>query len=104
MPVCFQLYPIGSQEPAILQKVDDAMRVHFQQPADPDHWLGGWYNWIGFSLATGHSWDDLRQEMREVIAKPIDDKHKDWAEGQLLIIDWLAANYTPNHWREIGRS
>lgn len=51
VPNCFQLYPKGSNKPAILQDVDAAICAHFGVPVDPVQWIAGWYHVIGFLIA-----------------------------------------------------
>ena len=87
MPACFQLFPIGSDEPARFSVIDDAMRQHFGAPPDAERYYEGWYDIEGFGLALGRDWDDLRGLFPE--RKPI--------------IDWLEKHYTADAWTEIGR-
>lgn len=87
MPVCFQLFRKGEEEPTPLQTIDEELCAHFQQPIHPTRYLDGWYDSIGFRLACGDSWKKIREELKEY-------------EGLLLICSYLEKNFDPHHWRE----
>lgn len=93
MPACFQLYPIGSDQPAVLQKVDDEMRQHFGCPANPDKFLG-WYQYIGLLLAMGWTYERLIQDIDGhcLCAKP--GEH--WACDMRDMLTYLMDRYTTN--------
>jgi hypothetical protein len=105
MPVCFQLYPRGSSEPRRLQEVDDELRVHFNEPPDPDHWLGLWYDSIGLRLALGKNFAQIREEFQSYL--PPDptavERIPEHAlyEGLLRILNYLDDHYTVNAWRSV---
>jgi hypothetical protein len=85
MPACFQLYRKAdgeNAEPVAFQTIDEEMCAHFNVPCDPVKYLHGWYDNIGFSLAIGKNWD----QMREIFKTP----------GTHAIIDFLEARYTPS--------
>ena len=82
MPNCFQLLRNGT--PVNLVDVDKEMCKAFGAECDPDKWYRSWYNIIGFGLALGRTWDDLRE---------IDPEDVD-------VVDWLEANYTVKAWAE----
>jgi hypothetical protein len=110
MPNCFQLYPKGSNEPAILQQVDDRLREHFEQPPDPKHWLADWYHVIGFLIACKDGCslgsDKLRAEIHTWYTTGLylnEPDHMEYLANMLQILDYLEANYTSNAWVEIGK-
>lgn len=78
MAVYFQLFQNG--EAQVLTEVDREMCKHFNVFCDPDLWYQNWYNTIGFSLALGHTWEQI---------------YKDWPNKK-DIIDWIKQNYSPN--------
>ena len=85
MPNCFTLTPIGSSEPASLAAVDEAICAHLDIPCDKTFYAHGWYDTIGFLLACGRSFDQIK------------------VRGELeQIRRFLAANYTSDCWAEIG--
>ena len=64
MPVCFQLFRKdgSSREPLVLQDVDEEICKHFEVPCDPVKWVCGWFDSIGFRLACGKSFAQIREE------------------------------------------
>lgn len=87
MPACFQLIGKDTGQPTKFQQIDDEMRVHFGVEPDPVRWYKGWYDYIGFTLATGGDW----AKCREIF------------EGLDEVIDYLEQRYTYNQWQEIGK-
>lgn len=100
MPVCFQLYKKGEQSAATLNSIDEAMCVHFNQPVDPKKYLAGWYDTIGFKLAMGKNWEQIRVDFRELAVEWPDEDTQMWVRTMLKITDWLEENYTSDSWRE----
>lgn len=92
MPACFTLTPIGTNEPATLQSIDDAMRVHFGAPPDTVNWYENWYEFIGYALAMGKDWNSIRTYYPRPEYNEVCD-----------IVDWLEANYVPNQWYQHQR-
>jgi hypothetical protein len=58
MPNCFQLCRDG--QAVALQQIDEEMCNHFNAPCDPVRWFRGWYDFIGFDLATGRDFAQIR--------------------------------------------
>lgn len=98
MPVCFQLYRIGSQTPEIFQKLDDEMREHFGAPPDPDHYLNGWYDSIGIRLAMGKSFHQIKEEFEKYREEfKVEASEKSDIYGNLLcILEYIKERFTPN--------
>ena len=86
MPNCFTLTPKGETSPAQFQEIDDKLRKAFNQPADPENWLWGWYDVIGLALACGKDWDWLRGKL--------DD------ENLKAVVNWLEGRYDVDCWCE----
>jgi hypothetical protein len=82
MPNCFTLTPKGSIEPATLPSIDDAMCAHFGVTPDADRYYRGWVDQEGFALAMGRDWQYMRDS--------------EYFADRLPIVEWLAANYTPD--------
>ena len=102
MPNCFQLYDKTKpgDGPVVLQEVDRLMCEHFEQPCDAVEWLNGWYNCIGFRLACGKSFEEIRQQFKGYIEE---DKQRgnpnqrvEFYENSLLILGWLEEHYATN--------
>lgn len=87
MPNCFQLIQDG--EAVRLQEVDDKMREHFGAPPDAERWYEQWYDTVGFALALGKDWTEIRAMFADCELDPV--------------IDWLETNYTVDAWVEVGR-
>lgn len=80
MAAYFQLFQNGELQS--FNKVDSEMCKHFGVECDPVNWYENWYNTLGFSLALGHTWEQIRQ---------------DWPHKK-DIIDWMEKNYDANSW------
>lgn len=101
MPNCFTLTRKGESEPANLQEIDNEMRQAFGEEPDEDNWLWGWYDTIGFGLAMGKDWKQLREQFAE---DPAESERTNLARRRkLAVIYWLEANYVPDAWAEAER-
>jgi hypothetical protein len=94
MPNCFTLTPIGKTEPALLTSVDEAICNHFGAPVDPVKYYFGWFDCIGFRLATGSSFDKMEAEFSA--------EDEDYYRRMLEIVKFLKANYTSDAFAQIG--
>jgi hypothetical protein len=109
MPNCFQLYPKGSTQPAILQNVDAAMCQHFNAPVDPKYWFRDWFHVIGFLIAMGRGSLGSPSLREAVIAWYADDYGTPTPEAltarerMIAVLDWLERHYTSDAFVEIGR-
>jgi len=91
MPNCFRLIRAG--EAVLLQQVDEEMCRHFGEPCHPKLWFRSWYDCIGFDLAMGRSF----AEVKEIYAGPA------WVDSGLLpVAEWLEANFTVEAWYEMS--
>ena len=98
MSNCFSLTRKGESEPARMQEIDDLMRIEFGEEPDADRWLWGWYDTIGYGLALGRDWAQLREKFAE---DPDESERINTSRRRrLAVIDWLEANYIPNAWAE----
>lgn len=99
MPVCFQLIPKGSNEPEKLQTIDQKICEFLGVPVDEKKWCGDWYNVVGFRLAIGKTFAEIREEIQGyVLLQENDFLEED--KQMLLIIDFLDINYESNSFRE----
>ena len=101
MPNCFTLTREGESKPASLQAIDDEMRIAFGEEPDEERWLWGWYDTIGYGLAMGRTWEQLREQFAEDPAES--ERTNMFRRRMLAVIDWLDEHYTPNAWAEVGR-
>ena len=101
MPACFTLTRKGESTPSSLQHIDDEMRVEFGEEPDEIRWLWGWYNVVGFGLAMGRDWTQLRKQFAE---DPAESERTNMSRRRMLaVIDWLETHYVSNAWAERGR-
>ena len=86
MPNCFQLLRNGNAVP--LNTIDEEMCRHFGAPCHEKHYFEGWYDFIGYELARGQSFAEIRLT---------------YANSPILvqIVDWLEANFQVNAWYEL---
>ena len=98
MPNCFTLTRKGESKPASLQAIDDEMRVAFGEEPDEVRWLWGWYDTIGYGLALGRDWTQLREQFAE--DPPESKRTNTFRRRMLAVIDWLETHYVFNAWAE----
>jgi hypothetical protein len=89
MPSCFSLTKRGDTEPSSLQYIDRVLCQSLDIPYSEDSWACGWYNFIGLSLAIGHSFEYLID---------LCWKHEEW--NGLRIAAYLNEHYVSDSWRE----
>jgi hypothetical protein len=94
MPVCFQLFRKGSASPQKLSDVDTAICAYLEEPVHDMFWAHGWYDFIGFHLACGDSFEKIAERIHA--AGPLDDRTR----AMLRINHFLMENYTVDSWRE----
>lgn len=92
MPNCFELTRIGDTKASSLAHIDDCICQHFEVASDPELYHHGWYDFIGFLLAVGRSWDD--------IADACTHKATPWATHMRAIVHYLRQHYTAEAWWE----
>ena len=98
MPDCFSLTRKGESEPASLTEIDDLLRIEFGEEPDEKRWLWGWYDTIGYGLALGRDWTQLRKQYAE---DPDESERTNMLRRRrLAIINWLDEHYVPNSWAE----
>lgn len=88
MPACFSLTLKGAEKASNLVDIDEELCQAFGEPIHLEHWFRNWYNLIGFCLAMGDSFDQVRERLKE--------GDTDLRE----VIDWLEERYDPSCWRE----
>ena len=98
MPNCFTLTRKGESKPANLQEIDDEMRQAFCEEPDEVRWLWGWYDTIGFGLAMGRTWEQLREQFAEDPAES--ERTNMFRRRMLAVIYWLETHYVFNAWTE----
>lgn len=99
MAINFQLTRKGETEPKLLWAVDAELCWHFRAEHRESRWFADWYDLIGFKLALGDTWAEIRHKLRDF------DSAYDWIWDNDIIdvVNWLEANYTVNSfsdWRQ----
>ena len=98
MAHCFTLTLKGESKPASLPEIDDLMRIEFGEEPDEVQWLWGWYDTIGYGLALGRDWTQLREQFAE---DPDESERTNLSRRRrLAMIDWLETHYVFNAWAE----
>lgn len=93
MPNCFQLFKKGSAEAVVLNKVDEELCALLDIPVDPEMYVIGWFDCIGWYIAMGKPLGS--QELRDKINSfPVKDK-------LLKCLDYLEEHYTSDAWSEL---
>ena len=88
MPICYQLINKDTGQVDKLVDIDNAMCADMGHVPDDVDWLGNWENLFGLPMATGATFNELRDR-----CQPDDDL-------QLDILDYLEQHYTVENWRE----
>ena len=91
MSNCFQLRSKVSGESRKLTEIDEELCHHFGAPVHPTRWYEGWYDYIGFCLACGKSFEQIAEIFKDDAAL-------------VAITEYLAKHYTAEAWAEIGAS
>ena len=93
MPNFFQLFKKGETEPSVLTEIDRDLCGLLGVDEDPEWWVHGWYDSIGFRIATGQPLgsEDLRKSIHDTGIDNLD-----------RILRYLEENYTSTAWSKIG--
>lgn len=107
MAVCFQLYRKATGEgPLSLNLVDEEICREFKAVPHPTRYFQAWYNNIGFMLACGKTWQDIRGVQERYLAQDL--AHGAWNRiahniALLQILRFMESNYSQAVWAEFGR-
>lgn len=97
MAIYFQLTRIGSREPSTFQTIDCAICQSLGLPWDNIRYVEGWYDVIGFMLASGKTFAQITDYLNERVTNgPVD-----WSDGYrnlLRINHYLLENYSTEAW------
>lgn len=112
MPNCFQLTRKTELDkgPVGLNTIDAELCGVLGREVHPTCYVRGWFDYIGWKLAMGSSF----QEIREHIQGMLDDMAEDGsgeqdvasvnhASDMLKLCNYLDANFTSDAWAEIGK-
>lgn len=104
MPNCFSLTRLSSpgNGPVPLVQIDEEMCKHFNVKPDPVKYYAYWYDYVGFPLAMGKTFADIREQFKKD-AKEQGPQEAAYWERLIAIVDWLDANFTVDAWVQIGK-
>jgi hypothetical protein len=115
MPNCFQLSKKSSPtfEPIKLSVLDDEICAYMGVEPDEIKYYCGWYDYIGFRLAMGNNFDQIKASLNEWLEDVRSGKSGYTGQEQedmqghiaklMAINTYLQANYVSNAWAEVGR-
>ena len=94
MPNCFQLVRKSNPGagPVKFVQIDEEICEAVGEPVDDKRWCRGWYDVIGLRLATGESFSEIEQELKD----------SNYYTDLLPVVAFLRENYTSSAWAEIG--
>lgn len=103
MPNCFTLTRKNAPEagPVVLNTIDNEMCAYFGVTPDQERYYCYWYDIIGFKLALGKSWDQIKEDLKVILAQYEKEEleHERQFQSRLLeIANWLEENFTTNAW------
>jgi hypothetical protein len=105
MTLNFTLTPRVDPEhgPIYLQHLDEAICKYLNRDVHPSKWCCGWFDVIGFWLASGYSFDRIRRQIIEdALAYRSYSDHGYERERMLLdnlaILQLIQDNYIVNNW------
>ena len=105
MPNCFQLTRKSELDkgPVKLDQIDQEMCDHFKEPCDPKKWYCWWYDIIGFKLAMGKTFDQIKDDLKSERDKAEENDIKQVNQKWLDITEWLDENFTSNAWYQVHK-
>lgn len=94
MPNCFQLTCKTRGKPINLQQIDAEICQFLCVPCDPNRWVCDWYNTIGFALAMGKTFPQIRAIWEDAAegAEPSE------VEQDFEVLAYLETNFTSDAW------
>lgn len=88
MSRCFALIPKGQTERQPLAEIDNAICAEFGITPHPIYFQG-WYHVIGFGLACGNSFAEIRAKLVEGCGE---------GDEMVKMCDWLSERYDAESW------
>ena len=112
MSANYQLTLRGQQEPLVLDAIDAMLVYHYRtsdvsSQYDAEKWWHGWHNIIGFKLALGESFEEIRlgflkqRDEHDARGEFMDAL---WDDFMADVAGYLGLNFTSNAWTSWGRS
>jgi hypothetical protein len=85
MPNCFQLLRDGIA--ISLNEIDEELCRYFKEPCHKTRYYEAWYDTIGYGLAAGQSFDQIRTTYADF-------------PRLVEIAHWIETNFAVRHWHE----
>jgi hypothetical protein len=115
MPLCFDLIRNGETQPTSLNKLDEEFCQLLGEPVDKVKYVCGWFDYIGFKLTSGRSYDEIEKSIAEDKQRRYDDFEVDFQSGRTRdqhlieatewyygglqkILNYMREHFTPNSW------
>ncbi len=112
MPQCFCLTRKGAEKPTPLNTIDAELCDLLGVPVHPQHYVAGWFDSIGYLIASGRKLGSLElwAKLDEWTEPDFDSDSKERFNRQVqrrehlfLCLMHLEEHYTDDAWVEIGR-
>lgn len=104
MPNCLQLIRKSAPAagPVAFTVIDEELCAHFGAEVHPKNWYLNWYDLLGFSLAIGKTFGELRDQFRAA-TYDMDNPYREFDKQLVKVIDYLDDNFKAEAWAEVGR-
>jgi hypothetical protein len=96
---------IGHAQPQVFQQIDIEMCQYFGVDVHEKYYFCGWYDYIGYLLATGRSFADIEQLILKNLfeRKSVGDsrhakQEREWSAEMLQVNNWLRERFTTDAW------
>ena len=104
IPNCFALTKKGEKEPTTLNTIDKELCELLGVEVHPQYYVAGWYNCIGFLIATKDECVLGSQELRNAVEEWFSDgDDNERKEDMLKMLAYLEENYTSAGWYKTKR-
>lgn len=82
-----RFFPNGSDKAISLNELDEQICEAVGDEVHPKRWCRGWFDYIGWLLSCGRSYDYVRKQIEA-----------DEATSLIPVLDFLEANFRPDSW------
>ena len=99
MAAYFQLISKKTGEPTPFNQIDKELCDLFEQPVDPEKYILGWYDAIGWRIATGRTAEQIWDEFQGYVDA---NDHANYYSALLIALNYILDNYTSSAWYSRG--
>lgn len=100
MGACFNLTKKGESSPTSLNRIDEEICDLLGIEVHPRRWAYAWYDYIGWELAFGHSFETIRKKIQKDSDGVTDKEDLDFYAQMLKIANFLEENYVAKSWSD----